>query len=371
MRPALERLRDAVAAGNLDRLYVHSPDRLARRYAYQVLLIDEFHRAGVEIVFLNRPIGLSPEDDLLLQVQGMVAEYERAKILERSRRGKRHAARQGAVSVLSGAPYGYRYVGKRDDGRGPLRDPGRRGSDRAADLRVDRPRAHQHRRGVPASPAGGLPDPQRQAGLGSHDRVGHPRNPAYAERRPSARPGSAHAGPVAPGARRQRTAPPGPRGLRCGPERVDQRTGPAAGRGGVVRGGREQLAENRRRNRQHARGQRYLLQGLVVCQQCGYAYYGKAISLRSAKGQAAGYAYYRCCGSDAYRFGGERLCANPQVRTDRLDEAVWREVERVLQDPSWIAAEYERRLDQARDPTAADLAGIEAQLPSCAAAWAD
>ena len=102
MRPALERLRDAVAAGSIDRLYVHSPDRLARRYAYQVLLIDEIRRAGVEIVFLNRPIGLSPEDDLLLQVQGMVAEYERAKILERSRRGKRHAAHQGTVSVLSG-----------------------------------------------------------------------------------------------------------------------------------------------------------------------------------------------------------------------------------------------------------------------------
>src|SRR3954454_3029565 len=116
VRPALERLRDAVAAGHLDRIYVHSPDRLARRYAYQVLLIDEFRRARVEVVFLNRSIGLSPEDDLLLQVQGMVPEYERAKILERSRRGKRHAARQGAVSVLSGAPYGYRYVGKRDGG---------------------------------------------------------------------------------------------------------------------------------------------------------------------------------------------------------------------------------------------------------------
>src|SRR3954464_13390913 len=119
----------------------------------------------------------------------------------------------------------------------------------------------------------------------------------------------------------------------------------------LLEAAREQLAENRRRNRQHAHGQRYLLQGLVVCRQCGYAYYGKAISLRSAKGKRRAYAYYRCCGSDADRFGGERLCANPQVRTDRLDEAVWREVERVLQDPSWIAAEYERRLDQARDPT--------------------
>src|SRR5919205_1150873 len=116
VRPELERLRDAVAAGSLDRLYVHSPDRLTRRYAYQVLLIEEFRRAGVEIVFLNRPIGLSAEDDLLLQVQGMVAEYERAKMLERSRRGKRHAARQGAVSVLSGAPYGYRYIGKAEGG---------------------------------------------------------------------------------------------------------------------------------------------------------------------------------------------------------------------------------------------------------------
>src|SRR3954449_13447837 len=116
VRPALERLRDAAAAGALDRVYVHAPDRLARRYAYQVLLVDELRRAGVEIVFLNRAIGLSPEDDLLLQVQGMVAEYERAKILERSRRGKRHAAREGAVSVLSGAPYGYRYVSKHDGG---------------------------------------------------------------------------------------------------------------------------------------------------------------------------------------------------------------------------------------------------------------
>ena len=89
-----------------------TPDRLARSYAYQVLLLEEFRRGGVEVVFLNRPIGRSPEEDLLLQVQGMMAEYERAKIAERSRRGKRHAARGGSVNVLSGAPYGYRYVGK-------------------------------------------------------------------------------------------------------------------------------------------------------------------------------------------------------------------------------------------------------------------
>jgi site-specific DNA recombinase len=110
LRPALERLRDAAAAGVIDRLHVHSPDRLARRHAYQVLLIEEFRRSGVEVVFLNRPIGASAEDDLLLQVQGMIAEDERAKILERSRRGRRHAARSGLVSALGAAPFGYRYV---------------------------------------------------------------------------------------------------------------------------------------------------------------------------------------------------------------------------------------------------------------------
>ncbi len=112
VRPALERFRDVVAARAVDRLYVHSPDRLARKYAYQVLLVDECRRAGVEVIFLNRALGQSPEDDLLLQVQGMIAEYERAKIIERHRRGKRHAARAGAVHVLSGAPYGSRYVSK-------------------------------------------------------------------------------------------------------------------------------------------------------------------------------------------------------------------------------------------------------------------
>jgi len=116
VRPGLERLRDLVTTGTLDRVYVYAPDRLARRYAYQVLLLDEFRRGGAEVVFLNRPIGVSSEDDLLLQVQGMVAEYERAQILERSRRGKRHAARRGAVSVLSTAPYGYRYIDKRHGG---------------------------------------------------------------------------------------------------------------------------------------------------------------------------------------------------------------------------------------------------------------
>lgn len=104
VRPALERLRDVVTAGGIDQLYVHCPDRLARNYAHQVLLLEEFLRAGVEVIFLNREVGQTPEDQLLLQVQGMIAEYERAKILERSRRGKRHAAQVGRLTRVVVCP---------------------------------------------------------------------------------------------------------------------------------------------------------------------------------------------------------------------------------------------------------------------------
>src|SRR5579863_10169499 len=115
VRPALERLRDLAAQGCLDVVLVYSPDRLARKFAYQALLIEEFARAGVRVEFAtNGARGDSPEDQLLVQFQGMFAEYEKAQLMERYRRGKAHRARAGSVNVLSGAPFGYRYVRKSD-----------------------------------------------------------------------------------------------------------------------------------------------------------------------------------------------------------------------------------------------------------------
>jgi site-specific DNA recombinase len=106
----------------------------------------------------------------------------------------------------------------------------------------------------------------------------------------------------------------------------------------------EQLSENQRHARQGQRSARYLLQGLVCCQQCGYAYYGKAISPSARKGHLRNYAYYRCLGTDAYRFGGERVCSNRQVRTDLLETAVWQQVCLLLQEPQRLLQEYQRRL---------------------------
>jgi site-specific DNA recombinase len=108
-RPGLDRLRDKALSGEVTKVYVLSPDRLSRKSAHQVLLIEEMKRLGVNFSFVNRQIGDTPEDQMLLQIQGIVAEYEREKILERSRRGKLYAAKRGKVNVLGGAPYGYHY----------------------------------------------------------------------------------------------------------------------------------------------------------------------------------------------------------------------------------------------------------------------
>src|SRR5271156_6172755 len=114
-RPALERVRDLAAEGQIQVVLVYAPDRLSRKYAYQILLMEELAHHGVDTVFMQAPQTATAEDQLLVQFQGMIAEYERAQILERSRRGKRHRAQSGEVSVMSGAPYGYRYVRKTDE----------------------------------------------------------------------------------------------------------------------------------------------------------------------------------------------------------------------------------------------------------------
>jgi site-specific DNA recombinase len=87
-RPGLDRLRDAVRLGEVDRVLVTEPDRLARTYVHQMILLDEFERVGCAVEFLDRPMGTDPHDRLLLQIRGAVAEYERTLIADRLRRGR-------------------------------------------------------------------------------------------------------------------------------------------------------------------------------------------------------------------------------------------------------------------------------------------
>lgn len=113
-RPGLDKLRDNVSEKNFDVVLIHSPDRLMRKYVYQEIIREEFQKRGVSLIFLNRPIGDTPEDNMLLGMQGLIAEYEKAKILERTRRGKIHKAKQGILQ--SGVNiYGFRYIPKTKD----------------------------------------------------------------------------------------------------------------------------------------------------------------------------------------------------------------------------------------------------------------
>src|SRR5262249_11465613 len=122
-----------------------------------------------------------------------------------------------------------------------------------------------------------------------------------------------------------------------------------------------QLEENRQRRRDRPGGARYLLQGLVVCKRCGYGCYGKPVSRASAQGKVR-YAYYRCTGSDAYRFGGQRLCWNKQIRTDILDASVWEDVSRLLSEPERVRAEYQRRLQTTGTDQSHELEHINKML---------
>ena len=362
LRPALEQLRDLAATGGIDRLYIHSPDRLARKYAYQVLLLDELQRAGVEIVFLNRALGDSPEDDLLLQVQGMVAEYERAKILERSRRGKRHAARSGSINPLSGAPYGYHYIDTQQ-GNGQARyevHPEQAPVVRQIFDWMGREQAtigEACRRLQQAD----IPSPKGKPVWDRSTIWGMLNNPAYK--------GTAAFGKTAIGTKRPRLRPgrrqsPYPRQAYSIYDKDPQQwiliPVPALIDAALFEAVQQQLQENRQRARQSQRGAKYLLQGLLVCQQCGYAYYGKPVSHKSAKGKVREYAYYRCIGTDAYRFGGERICSNLQVRTDLLEMAVWQQVQALLENPQRLAQEYTRRAQAPKQGQ--QLTALEAQL---------
>ena len=360
-RPALERLRDAAYVGGFQRLYVHSPDRLARKYAYQVLLVDELQKHGIDIVFLNRAIGASPEEDLFLQMQGMFAEYERAKIMERSRRGKRHAATRGSVNVLSAAPYGYRYITRREgDGQAAYEiDDGPAAVVRQVFEWVGRDRLS----------IGEVTRRLRAQGVKTAtnkdwwDRTsvwGMLKNPAY---KGFAAFGKTRTGPRRPQLRTQR-----------GHSKTPRRTGstydtdareqvsipvPAIVSEELFAAVETQLTENRQRGRESRRGAKYLLQGLVACACCGYAYYGKPVSRASAKGKVP-YAYYRCVGTDAYRFGGQRVCENKQARTDKLEEAVWQDACELLRHPQLLRKEYERRL--AAPPDSSSQSSLKKQI---------
>lgn len=361
IRPALERLRDRAVEGCFEVLLCHAPDRLARRYAYQVLLLEEFARSGVEVVFAKEPERSgSPEDELLRQFQGMISEYERAQIAERTRRGTLHRARAGAVSVMSRAPYGYRYVKNTEhaDAFWEIDET------QASIVREIFDRYTQASESVGAIARAlterAVPTRTGAAGWSQSTIWTMLRNPAYA--------GHAAYGKTRMTEQRARvTRTTRQRGERHGgaacervsaeqwilipvPALIDEETFALAA---------DRLAQGQRLSPRNTR-EPSLLQGIVVCASCGYAYHRAQTTTR----QGRVYHYYRCGGTDASRRVHGQVCTNRPARLEELDTLVWSEVLRLLDDPTLIEAEIQRRLDTLRveHPASHRRDGLERDL---------
>src|SRR3989338_3695726 len=116
-RPALDKLRDGAKNQSFEKIYIHSPDRLSRKYAYQVLILDELKKYSIGVVFKNMKTAETPEDHMLLGMQGVIAEYEKVKIVERTRRGRLYRAKSNHV-IGNIPPFGYVCIPKSQSNTG-------------------------------------------------------------------------------------------------------------------------------------------------------------------------------------------------------------------------------------------------------------
>ena len=359
MRPGLEALRDLAAQGCLDVVLVWSPDRLARKFACQALLIEELARCGARVEFVKGPRGDSPEDQLLVQFQGMFAEYEKAQLMERYRRGKAWRAKTGSVNVLSGAPFGYRYVRKTpecgaryevvpheavlvtemfrryaDDGAS-IADLRRWLEDQGVRTRTGKER--RDRRDL-----GHAPQPRLRRNGSLRQDAGRPRAGRAEPDRPAGRP---HRPPPGQGQDRPReewTGIPVP-------ALADQDTFDRV----------QQRLEDNKRFAARSTKVPSLLQGLAACASCGYGYYRTTTTTLREQDLLLPVPRLR-----RLPLPGRPRLRNKPVRAGYVDAVVWDHVTALLADPALIRAEISRRLERARtsDPVTRKRGQLEQAL---------
>jgi site-specific DNA recombinase len=361
VRPGLEALRDPAAQGCLDVVLVCSPDRLARKFACQALPMEELARCGVRVGFVKGPRGDSPEDQLLIQFQGMFAEYEKAQLMERYRRGKAWRAKTGSVNVLGGAPFGYRHIRKTPEcgaryevvphEAALVAEMFRRYADDGA--AIAGLRRWLTGQGI-----------LTRTGKERRDRSviwGMLRNPAYAGtavfgktqvvREPAGLNRTARlAGRTVP---RQVGTQDRPREEWTGipvPALVDEETFDRV---------QQRLADNKRFASRNTKVPS-LLQGIAACASCGHGCY-RASATTTAGNKIY---HYRCLGSDDYRYQGGRVCQSKPVRADYAGQVVRDHVTGLLADPALIRAGIDKRIERARtsDPVTRKRGQLEQAL---------
>lgn len=333
-RPGLERLRDVVAQEAFERILMTAPDRLARNYVHQVLLLEELQRFGCQVEFLDRPMSQDPHDQLLLQIRGAVAEYERTLIGERMRRGRMAKLKAGTMLPWTTPIYGYRLSPDRPrDPQGLTIDESQAAvvkeiytrylEDGVSLLALAR---ELHQRGI-KSPTG-----QQWWHLGSlHNLLS---NPAYMGEvygaRTRVQQSRQRASALRPVGKQPLTSRPTPREnwiLVCQappivtPEQFTQV--------------QNKLTQNQKWSPRNNSVRQYLLRALVSCGHCQLA--------ASARGGKSKYAYYVCNGKNKVVVSRrDHPCQAPFIPAAILDELVWNDLVKVLKDPEIIVQAMER-----------------------------
>jgi site-specific DNA recombinase len=327
-RPGLDRVRDAAAARLIDAVVVLCPDRLARNYVHQALVLDELARFGVSVIFLEGGLADSPHGRLLAQVQAAVAEFERTKIVERNRRGKLWRARQGAV-VSGDVPFGYRKVPASNGLPAHLEVHDQEAAVVRQIFRWHTTDGLSVRQIAIRLMEAGVPSPRgnRIWRTSSLDRLLH--NQAYSGtmyfNRYSDLPYAARLAPHEPGHLPVRSERPRQEWIAVSvPAIIDLETWTRSQtRHGI----------NARFSPRHVRQERYLLRYLVRCGECGTV---RHCNSRTRGGREDH--YYRCQNIYPLHLRDDRLrCSQPSARATELDDLVWAEVVRHLRHPELIA----------------------------------
>lgn len=335
-RPGLDRLRDRAAAGELDLVLLTAPDRLARKYVHQVLLIEELQQHNCQVEFLDRPMTQDPHDQLLLQIRGAVAEYERTLIAERMRRGRLSKYRAGVLLPWTRPPYGYRVHPERP------RDPSGIHVDPVEGALVTELFAEYLQDG-----AGLCQLAQQLYARGIQSPTGKKRwstaslrwiltNPAYTGQ---VFVGRKHFRPAT--IRRSATHPighPHPSAtLKPPPEWIPVTTIPALVTQEQFDLVQAKLAQNKCFAQRNNKTHHYLLRALVSCGVCQSACFARTRS------QAANYGYYLCTGkARAVQSRRDEKCPSRFIPAPQLDELVWQDLCEILLHPESIQQALER-----------------------------
>ena len=333
-RPGLDRLRDGIREANIDHILITSPDRLARNYVHQMVLLEEFEHYGCTIDFLDQPLSQDPHDHLLLQIRGAVAEYERTLISDRMRRGRHMKLRAGLLLPWATPPYGYRvHPDQPRDPSGVQIDP----AEGVIVQELFHRYAHEHEtllglakhllklgikspRGNPRWSAATLSGILSNPSYTGHVYIGRKRTRPARIRRSATHPIGKPAWSQDPAPREQWT-------LACMvPALVSQEEFDQV---------QVKLALNKQRAARNNKSHTYLLRALVSCGVCQSACIARTTNY--------GHSYYMCrCSVQPIYSQRDQRCDARHSPAGQLDEIVWKDLCELLAHPEWIVYALER-----------------------------